>query len=419
MNQIPSPPPGRILPPRRILWTMPYVPWPTTNGGKVKGYALLRQMAARGHAITLLCLTKEMPDEAARAHLESFLDELIVLPRRPRASPGRLLRAALSLGRPTVATINGCDPNYSRMFDTLLQRDFDIVQIEHSYAFEPFDAPLRRRGVPFLLNEHNVESQVVHEQYRRLPSWLRPLARLDAARARIWERQVLRRAACVIACSETDRDAFAAVGAHAVLLPHGIDLAPFATVRRDASARRVVFLGNYEYAPNVDAVHWLCEAIMPELWRTEPQARLAVYGHAMPQEWRRRWADARLEFHGYAASVAEVHAASSVFVAPLRSGGGSKLKVLEAMASAMPIVATREALTGLALRDSVDVLCGETADELADGLARCLHQPAMATRLGENARAVALAEHDWQAVGSALERIHATCLCPPTETATR
>jgi glycosyltransferase involved in cell wall biosynthesis len=131
----------------------------------------------------------------------------------------------------------------------------------------------------------------------------------------------------------------------------------------------------------------------------------------MPPTWRARWPDPRLEFAGFAGSIAQVHAASTVFVAPLRAGGGSKLKVLEAMASGMPVVSTQQGLTGLNVLDGVHALHGETATELAAALVCCLREPVMATALGERARQLVAREHDWNAIGDELERIYRTYLC--------
>ena len=397
------PPPRRSL---SVLWTLPYVPYPATNGGKLRQLGLLTQMARRGHSITLLCLTKQMPDAAAMAHLSELLEHVRVLPRRSRIDPRTLARAACSLRRPAVATINGCDPAFAAAFDELLEQDFDIVQVEHSYAFEPLARPLARRGTPFVLTEHNVESDVVRAQYHRLPWLLRGLGALDAMRCRAWERAVVRRAACVVAVAAQDEPRFAAMGAReTALVVNAIDVGAYARVVPDPASARALFLGNYEYAPNTDAVGWLCEEIMPIAWRIEPGLKLAVYGHAMPEGWRARWPDPRIEFGGYAKSLPAVHGSAAMFVAPLRFGGGSKLKVMEAMASSLPVVATPEAVSGLGLAEGEGYAGGRTAEQIAAAMVRCLREPHWAAALGVRARAFIASHHDWATAAAQLERV--------------
>jgi glycosyltransferase involved in cell wall biosynthesis len=397
------PPPSRPL---RVLWTLPYVPYPATNGGKQRQLGLLTQMARRGHAITLLCLSKTMPDAAAHAHLAALLENVLVLPRRSRVDPRMLARAACSLSRPAVATINGCDPTFEAVFDDLLEQRFDIVQVEHSYSFEPLARPLARRQTRFVLTEHNVESDVVQAQYQRLPWPLRGLGALDALRCRTWERAVMQRAACVVAVAAPDEPRFAAMGARdTALVVNAIDVGAYAQVVPLPRSACALFLGNYEYSPNTDAVAWLCDEIMPRVWRDEPLMRLAVYGHAMPSAWRARWPDPRIAFGGYAKNLPALHAGAAMFVAPLRFGGGSKLKVMEAMASALPVVATPEAVSGLALTEGLGYVGGNDAEQIAAGMVRCLREPIWAAAVGLRARAYVRDHHDWAAAAMQLERV--------------
>ena len=397
------PPPGRPL---RALWTLPYVPWPATTGGKQRQIGLLRQMARRGHAITLLCLAKDMPEQRACAELAAEVNRLIVLPWRRRTDPRTLARAAFSLNRPAIAAINGCNTAFEAAFDELLTQHFDIVQVEQSYAFEPLSRPLEQRRIPFVLTEHNVESDVIMAQYRRLPWALRGLGALDEWRCRAWERAVIRRAACVVAVAPGDEPRFAAMGAReTALVVNAIDTAAFAKVAPNPASATALFLGNYEYSPNTDAVEWLCGEIMPIAWRSEPGLRLAVWGHALPGAWRARWPDPRITFGGYAESLPALHATAAMFVAPLRFGGGSKLTVMEAMASSLPVVATPEAVSGLALAEGEGYVGGGDARAIAAGMVRCLREPHWAAGLGRWARAYVQRRHDWAIAAAELERV--------------
>jgi hypothetical protein len=170
----------------------------------------------------------------------------------------------------------------------------------------------------------------------------------------------------VVAITGADAAAFRAIGAReVVVVPNGIDTGALAGVAPDPAARRLFFLGNYDYPPNRDAVRWLCEEIMPRIWAAAPDVTLLLHGHAMPAAWRQRWPDERIDFAGYAPDLARAHGSSSAFVAPLRSGGGSKLKVLEAMAASLPVIGTREAMSGLAAVPGQDWMEAETAAEIA------------------------------------------------------
>ena len=165
----------------RILWVVPYFPWPVTSGGMARQDALLRAMSARGHFITLLSLVREPPPAAVLSHVEEFLDRVEVAPRRPPTHIASLTKAVFSL-RPTITNINAGSPLFSTKFANLLQQNFDVIQIEHSYTLGAIGSILQRHDMPFILTEHNIESEVVGIQYARLPKPLRAVAYVDSLR---------------------------------------------------------------------------------------------------------------------------------------------------------------------------------------------------------------------------------------------
>lgn len=403
-----APAPTLAARPLRILWTMPYLPWPTTSGGKSRQYHLLRRMAERGHRITLLVQSKIPLDDEARARLEPLVERLIVLPRRALRHPLTLWHAALSPW-PLLTTVNGHAPALRARFDELLaEGGWDVVQIEHSYSFQPLESALSRHRQPFVLCEHNVESQLGAATYGKWPALLRPLARYDRWRARRWERRVLSQASVVAAVTEADARMMARLsgGQPVGVVVNGVDTRAFAGVSPAVGGDKVLFVGNYEYAPNVDAIEWALTEILPRLWARRPEARFIVCGHALPDAWRRRFTDARIEWRGYVPDLAQVQAEAAAFLAPLRFGGGSKLKVLEAMAAGLPLVSTPEGVSGLEVIDGEHAHLGGTAQGLAEALATLLAQPERARALGEAARAHVAARFDWSATAAQLEALY-------------
>ena len=395
----------------RILWTMPYLPWPITSGGKARQYHLLRTMAQRGHEITLLVQSKTPADADVHAALSPWVKELIVLPRRALYSPRTLWHAAFSR-LPLLTTINGHAPALSERFDDLLhRRRWDIVQIEHSYGFQPFEAALQRHHQPFLLVEHNFESDLGAATYGKWPAWARPLARFDQWRARRWEQHVAGQATALVAVTESDARKFAAITTRPTyVVNNGVDISGFAQVKPDVRGQRVLFVGNYEYAPNVDAIEWALDEVWPRIWVLQPQVRFVVCGHAMPDAWRQRWPDPRIEWRGYVDSLPAVQGESAVFIAPLRFGGGSKLKVLEALAASLPVVSTMEGLSGLGVQADQEALVADDAEAMAQAVSALLQDPEGALQMGQRARAHVTAHFDWTACAQQLEQAHMAML---------
>lgn len=391
----------------RVLWVVPYLPWPTTSGGKTRQYQLLRSLAARGHRITLLVQSKVPADDECRRMLEPLLERLIVLPRRSLRSPLTLL-AALFAPWPLLASVNGLSAGLRVRFEALLDEGgWDVVQVEHSYGFQPLAAALKRRRQPFLVTEHNLESALGAATYDRFPRWMAPFVRYDQWRARRWERRVFAQAAQVLAVTEEDARAMRLLSATPVaVVVNGVDCRAFAAVQAEPDSQRVLFVGNYEYAPNRDAVQWALDEVFPRLWQCCPEARFAVAGYALPDDWAQRWNDPRIEWLGFVADLPALQSRCAAFLAPLRHGGGSKLKVIEALAAGLPLVSTAQGVSGLAVAHRQDYLAGESAQELADALAEVLADTAFARRLADNGRVYVNREHDWSGVAERLEALY-------------
>ena len=206
-----------------------------------------------------------------------------------------------------------------------------------------------------MLTEHNVESSLGAATYDRLPGWALPFVRYDQWRYRRWGTPVMSQAAAVVAVTEKDARQLGAMLARCQWWSTGSTASTSAAARPTPEAQRVLFLGNYEYAPNVDAVEWMLDEILPRVLGTLPRgAHESVCGHALPAEWAQRWSDPRIEWQGFVPDLLQLQSSSLVFLAALRHGGGSKLKVLEALAAGLPLASTAQGVSGLELRDGED-----------------------------------------------------------------
>jgi glycosyltransferase involved in cell wall biosynthesis len=135
---------------------------------------------------------------------------------------------------------------------------------------------------------------------------------------------------------------------------------------------------------------------------------MSVCGFGMPDSWRERWKDPRIEWQGFVPNLLNLQSSCSVFLAPLRHGGGSKLKVLEALAAGLPLASTEQGVSGLDLVEGLDYLGGQTAESLADAVVRLLQFPEAATPMGEAGRAYVRRAHDWSVAASQLEQVYAS-----------
>ncbi|MGR3991212.1 MULTISPECIES: glycosyltransferase family 4 protein [Pseudomonas] len=390
----------------RILWTLPYLPWPTTSGSKTRQYHLLRELAQRGHRITLLVQSKVPLGDAARTALEPLLERLIVLPRRALHSPLNLLASPI-IDYPMRAIIHGLAPALRHQFEQLLDEPWDVIQIEHSYSFQPFEKALQARGLPYMLSEHTLESVMGAACHDRLPLWLRPLNAFDRWRYRRWEQRVLRQPTAVVAVSPHDAELISQISGRPVdVVVNGVDCDYFEQVRPATHSQRLLFVGNFEYGANLEAIEWALEEILPQVWQSNPAVRLAIAGHALPASWKLHWNDPRIEWIGYRPDLRELQRRSALFFAPLRYAGGSKVKILEAMAAGLPVITTSKGVSGLAVNNGEHYLGSDDSGQLALQITQLLNQPWRMCQLGESGRQFTRQRHDWSVVAQQLENVH-------------
>lgn len=398
-----------MVEPMRILWILPYLPWPATSGGKTRQLHLLRTLNSQGFKITLLVQSKQALDVAAQQALEPYLEKLIVLPRRSIKHPLTLLRVVFGK-LPILACVNGFSKPLENIFSNVLLEHWDIIQVEHSYSFQPYDKLLKAADKPFILTEHNLESSLGGATYGRFPKIFKPLIVFDQWRARAWEKYVFARAQRLIAVTEADAHNMRNLTKTPVdVVVNGVDTASFAVVKPDFEASAILFVGNYDYPPNVDAINWALTEIMPLVWDTCPTARFIVAGFALPAEWSQRWVDKRIVWKGFVEDLPKLQSQSSVFLAPLRHGGGSKLKVLEALAAGLPLVSTGQGVSGLSIEDEDAYLYGEGAQQLATQVCRVLKHTSIAHRLSTAGRSYVQLNHDWSIAAGQLRTVYQRC----------
>lgn len=246
-------------------------------------------------------------------------------------------------------------------------------------------APLaRRRAVVY--NAHNLESGFRHE----LEGGERGQRTMRA-----FERRLLERAAESWMVSQADMAAARELAPEARLryVPNVVDVEAIVPVQPQRAEQRALFVASFSYEPNRNGMRFLVEQVMPRVWQQLPRARLTLVGGGLEQS---PSPDPRVEAAGFVEDLRDAYAGASCAVVPLLQGGGTPLKFIEALAYGLPVVATPRAAAGLAVRDGVDCLLAEGAEEFAAALVRTLRDGA--DELGRNGRRLAAERYSIEAL---------------------
>jgi glycosyltransferase involved in cell wall biosynthesis len=197
------------------------------------------------------------------------------------------------------------------------------------------------------------------------------------------------------------------------VVDNGVDTYFFRPAPPPPGPGRALFLGSLDWRPNLDAVGQLLDHVFPAVRAAEPAARLSLVGRN-PPDWLRRQAAATpgVDLHANVSDVRPYLTASTVMAVPLRIGGGSRLKILEALAAGVPVVSTRVGAEGLCLEPGRHLTVVEGVPDMAAALVRCLRAPEAARAQAERGRQVVLERYDWGVLADKLEQVWLGC-CEP------
>ena len=390
----------------KILWLKTELLHPLDKGGRIRTYHMLKALK-RDHHITYLTLDdgNAADDAAERASEYCHLLDRVPFRTTPKDSPLLyldLLQNAFSNLPYAVAKYRSKEME-RRLRERVAEEDYDIVVCDFLFPSRNVPDDL---GVPTVMFQHNVEAAIWERHTNVAASRLKRAYFGSQWRRMIRiERQECRRLDHVIAVSEADaRTHERDYGLPAVSwVPTGVDTDYFRpTEPYPADSKRLVFMGAMDWMPNEDAIEFFADKILPRVRASVPEAVFAVVGRN-PTERVRRIAE-RSEGVDLVGPVPDVRPhvqGGGVFVVPIRIGGGTRLKIFEAMAMERPVVTTRVGAEGLPLDDETHVLFADEADHFADAVVRLLRNPVEAEALGRRGADYVRAHFAWDSIAKA------------------
>lgn len=383
----------------RIVIVSSWFPVPPINGSKLRAWHLIRELAGR-HEVTLLSFAESGEDtEASLDVLRGLCQEVTVVrgnphkPATPLAARGLLSRMPRSYRQTYSADMAAAVRRYRPSVDALVG-----LQVGAALYLPEFD------GWPRVFEEAELG------QVFDLPQPT-PLGRarhwLTCRKYGAFIRSLVRACSRTTVASEVERSRLGAIGcelARVAVVPNGVEEA-YLDVSRPKAANRIVYPGALTFSANLDAVTYFLRDIWPILKRERSELTFEITGshagvdvEALPNR-------EGVVLAGHVEDIADTVARSSVCVVPLRLGGGTRLKILEAMALGTPVVASTKGAEGLDVRDGVHLLLADRPDEFARAVLSVLGEPGRAAVLATNARRWVAERYTWSRIGGVLDQV--------------
>jgi glycosyltransferase involved in cell wall biosynthesis len=380
-----------------VLWVTFGLPYPPDSGVRLRDFHLIREASRSARILLFSLIPPGSADDAGE--LREFCDSV-----ETWAMPSGLppLRSLLRI--PAGAWRNLFPAAAERIRAIALAERPDVVQIEHSLLAGYLDALPREIGCRSVLSLHNV----AFEQYRRMAGLRGGVTDRIGYWLKSW---IMRRTemhyiprfdlCLTVSSAESDLLARCLPGSRSVVIENGVDCTGLQPIPAE-SGSNVLFAGVMDYPPNADGAIFFCRSVLPLIRSFVPDVQVTIAGHSPPSPVKALADDEATRVTGRVDDIRPYYGRASVTIAPLRAGGGTRLKILESMALGRPVVSTSIGCEGLEVRNDVHLLIADGAEHFAECVTRLLQDPALRERIAQEARHRVVQRYDWKAIGNRL-----------------
>jgi len=388
----------------KILMLTPYLPYPLHSGGQIRSYNLIKNLSQK-YQITLFSFIRSAKELVHIAELEKYCAKVKVFKRRQAWDPRNILISALT-PYPFLVAIY-LSKSVKNAIRRELASNYDLIHAETFYVMPNLPKPT---NIPTLLVEQTIEYMVYQRFVEDFKFFLlKPLLYFDVLKIKLWEKYFWQKATRLAAMSQSDKQIMekSVKDRKVDVVANGVDVEHF-TESRIAKAvnQTILFVGNFKWLPNKDAAKFLVTDIWPKIHQQLPRVKLWIVGRNPTSEILDLSNQKNVTVSGEVDDIREAFQKSSVLLAPIRNGRGTKYKVLEAMASQVPVVTTKLGIEGIAAINQSSVLIAETADGLADKTIQVLTDKNLAEKLAANGKKLVYNQYNWQAISKELDQIY-------------
>jgi sugar transferase (PEP-CTERM/EpsH1 system associated) len=391
----------------RILFLHSQIPYPLDTGAKIRTFQLLNHLG-RHHEVTLACYGTNAETEEAVAAVRRAAADVLLLPGNTKGKSAMLAAMAKSLrtGLPFSVSKYVHRPAMASVLRKAQQTPFAVVHVDQPHlaiTAPPLDY------APRVIHEHNIESQIAKRFYEKTQNPLLKGFMLDQyRRMERFEIGLWKQADHVVTVSDQDREQVLAIcpDKNITVVENGVDLEYFACTPHPQADPQLVYTGSMDWLPNEDAVLYFAAEIFPQIRRRYPDATFTIVGRRPSDKVRRLMQTAGIQVTGTVEDVRPYYHKATALVVPLRIGGGSRLKILEAMSAGVPVVSTSIGCEGLDVQNDEHLLIADDPNQFAEKTIEVLADQNLQTRMAVNARHRVVQKYSWASMADRLAAVY-------------
>ncbi len=392
----------------KILMLTPYLPYPPSEGGQVRSYKLIK-LLSKNHAITLVCFSRQHNTKDQVDHMKQYCKKVIVIERGKTWTIPNILRTGFS-PYPFLVSIY-YSPKIRQVLQTELDSGgYDLIHAEMSYTL-PYLPPT---DLPIILVEQTIMSRIfAHQAKTDNRLWFRPLMWIDIAKMRYWEKYFWKKVNRVVTVSQEDALVIQKIipGLRVDVVPNGVGEDVSNLPRTLHYNHRVLYMGNYKWIQNWEAAELLAKKVFPLIKMQSKDASLVIAGQS-PTAAVRSLADREKNIFIHElrdddfTGVVDNYLSAGLFVAPMYAPGGTRLKILAAMAAMVPVVTTSVGAEGYGAIVGESILIGNSSQQLADQATKIFQNKKLYAKIANNARQLVDTKFSWDPIAKKLESIY-------------
>lgn len=383
----------------KILMLVPYLPTITMSGGQTRWYNIIKYLA-KEHEITLFSLIKDDSERKFIPELTKYCKKVEVFSRPKKPWTAKNIFLSVFGPFPLLVIRNQSLEEKKAIKKELENNKYDLIHAETFYVMPH----LGKTSVPTIL----VEQTIWHDVYKHyvaneIPKILQPFFIQDVLKIKFWEKYFWGKADKLFAVSEDDRKAMLklvprkSVG----IIPNGVDSRYFSQkkMKKNSPPRILYGVTNFEWLQNQEATEILVKKVWPRIFEKFPDCKVWIVGRKIPK-WLRDLSkkDSSIIITENIPDARDAYLSSTIMVAPIKGSGGTRLKILEAMAAGLPVVSTKVGVAGLKLTDGKNVLIGDTVDDLANKAVLLLKNEKYSKIIGNNGQVHVRKYYDWKSI---------------------